>query len=357
MNAGDGARQWSDVIGHLVSGHDLTSREAGRVMSTILSGEATSAQISAFVVALRAKGETAEELQGMLSSVMEASSKVDLPNEIASRCIDIVGTGGDKSQSVNVSTMASLVIAGAGVPVCKHGNRAATSQCGTADVLEALGVAIDIEGTGVAQCVVEAGMGFCYAPRFHPAFRHAGPSRREIGIPTAFNLLGPMANPAAVNFMVVGVGDQSVASTMAHVLSTRGVRRAWVVHGHSGMDELSLGGPSSVTELQNGVVTNFEIDALSFGLPRAEVDSVRGGTPKHNAQIVREVLAGSRGPIRDIVVFNAAAGLVVAGAAETIPEALELATASIDSGAAQRILDALIRTSNSVARENPMNRS
>ncbi len=349
MNAGDGVPQWSDVIGQLVSGRDLTSRDAGRVMSSILRGEATSAQISAFIVALRAKGETAEELQGMLSSVMEASAKVDLPTEIASRCIDVVGTGGDQSHSVNISTMASLVIAGAGVPVCKHGNRAASSSCGTADVLEALGVAIDIDGAGVARCVVETGMGFCYAPRFHPAFRHAGPSRREIGIPTAFNLLGPMANPASVNFMVVGVGDPSVASTMAHVLSTRGVRRAWVVHGHSGMDELSLSGMCSVTELRDGLVTNFAIDALSFNLPRAERDSVRGGTPKHNAQVVLDVLAGGRGPIRDIVLFNAAAGLVVAGLAKEIPEAIELASASIDAGAAQRVLDALISTSSSVA--------
>lgn len=350
MNAGDGDLRWSEVIGHLVAGHDLTSREAGRVMAIILSGVATSAQISAFVVALRAKGETADELQGMLAAAMAASAKVELPSDIASRCIDIVGTGGDQSQSVNISTMASLVIAGVGVPVCKHGNRAATSQCGTADVLEALGVAIDLDGTGVAKCVLEAGMGFCYAPRFHPAFRHAGPSRREIGIPTAFNLLGPMANPAAVNFMVVGVGDPRVASTMAHVLATRGVQRAWVVHGHAGMDELSLSGMCSVTELHHGVVSKFEIDALSFGLARAETGSVRGGTPQHNAHIVREVLAGSRGPIRDIVVFNSAAGLVVAGHAETIPQAIELASASIDTGAAQRVLDSLIRVSSSVSR-------
>ncbi|MEO5974067.1 MAG: anthranilate phosphoribosyltransferase [Ilumatobacteraceae bacterium] len=350
MTAGDGTHQWSEVIGQLVAGRDLTSREAGRTMSLILSGEATAAQISAFIVALRAKGETAEELQGMLSAVIEASSRVDLPPEIASQSIDIVGTGGDQSQSVNISTMASLVIAGAGVPVCKHGNRAATSQCGTADVLEELGVTIDIDGAGVAQCVVEAGMGFCYAPRFHPAFRHAGPSRREVGIPTAFNLLGPMANPAAVNFMVVGVGDPSVAPTMAHVLSTRGVQRAWIVHGHGGMDELSLSGLCSVTEMHNGAVSKFEIDAISFGLARADTGSVRGGSPQYNARVVREVLAGNQGPIRDIVVFNAAAGLVVAGKAETIPTALGLASDSIDSGAAQRVLDALIRISSSVGR-------
>jgi anthranilate phosphoribosyltransferase len=350
LNAIDGVRGWSDVISRLVAGDDMSASEAREVMDTVLRGEATPSQISAFLVALRAKGETAAELEGMLSSVLDASSKVELPIEIASRCIDIVGTGGDRSHSVNISTMASLIVAGVGVPVCKHGNRAASSQCGTADVLEALGVAIELDGAGVARCVVEAGMGFCFAPVFHPAFRHAGPSRREIGIPTAFNLLGPMANPAGVSYMVVGVGDPSVASMMARVLATRGVKRAWVVHGHGGLDELSLSGSCLVTQLRDGEVTNFEIDAASFGLARADVAAVKGSTPQHNAQVVREVLAGERGPIRDIVVFNAAAGLVVAGSAETIPAAIQLASESIDSGAAQGVLDALIRISRAVAR-------
>lgn len=350
MNATDGVHEWSDLIGRLVAGEDISSDEAKKVMNTVLRGEASPSQISAFVVALRAKGETADELQGMLSSVLEAALKVELPIGIASRCIDIVGTGGDRSHSVNISTMASLVVAGAGVPVCKHGNRAASSQCGTADVLEALGVIIELDGAGVTRCVVEAGMGFCFAPMFHPAFRHAGPSRREIGIPTAFNLLGPMANPAAVNFMVVGVGDPSVAPTMARVLASRGVRCAWVVHGHGGMDELSLGGSCSVIQLRDGAVTNFEVDAASYGLARADVAAVKGGTPQHNAQVVREVLAGARGSIRDIVVFNAAAGLVVAGSAETMSAAIEQAAESIDTGAAQKVLDALISVSRIVAR-------
>lgn len=350
MNAIDGVHRWSDVIGRLVAGEDLSSGEAHEVMNAVLRGEASPSQISAFMVALRAKGETDDELQGMLSSVLAASSRVELPTDVASRCIDIVGTGGDRSHSVNISTMASLVVAGAGVPVCKHGNRAASSQCGTADVLEALGVTIELDGAGVARCVIEAGMGFCFAPRFHPAFRHAGAVRREIGIPTAFNLLGPMANPAAVNFMVVGVGDPSVASTMARVLATRGVRCAWVVHGHGGMDELSLSGSCSVTQLRDGEVTNFDIDAASFGLARADVAAVEGGTPQHNAQVVRDVLSGERGPIRDIVVFNAAAGLVVAGSAGSMSVALERAGESIDTGAAQDVLDALITTSRAVAR-------
>lgn len=350
MNAIDGVHRWSDVIGRLVAGEDLSSGEAQEVMNAVLRGEASPSQISAFMVALRAKGETDDELQGMLSSVLAASSRVELPTDVASRCIDIVGTGGDRSHSVNISTMASLVVAGAGVPVCKHGNRAASSQCGTADVLEALGVTIELDGAGVARCVIEAGMGFCFAPRFHPAFRHAGPSRREIGIPTAFNLLGPMANPARVSYMVVGVGDPSVASTLAHVLATRGVRCAWVVHGHGGMDELSLSGSCLVTQLRDGEVTNFDIDAASFGLARADAAAVKGGTPQHNAQVVRDVLSGERGPIRDIVVFNAAAGLVVAGSAGSMSVALEQAGESIDTGAAQDVLDALVTTSRAVAR-------
>lgn len=350
MNAIDGVHRWSDVIGRLVAGEDLSSGEAQEVMNAVLRGEASPSQISAFMVALRAKGETDDELQGMLSSVLAASSRVELPIDVASKCIDIVGTGGDRSHSVNISTMASLVVAGAGVPVCKHGNRAASSQCGTADVLEALGVTIELDGAGVARCVIEAGMGFCFAPRFHPAFRHAGPSRREIGIPTAFNLLGPMANPARVSYMVVGVGDPSVASTLAHVLATRGVRCAWVVHGHGGMDELSLSGSCLVTELRDGEVTNFDIDAASFGLARADAAAVKGGTPQHNAQVVRDVLSGERGPIRDIVVFNAAAGLVVAGSAGSMSVALEQAGESIDTGAAQDVLDALVTTSRAVAR-------
>lgn len=350
MNATDGVHEWGNVIGRLIAGHDISADEAQDVMNMILYGEASPSQIAAFVVALRAKGETVDELQGMLSSVLAAASKVELPGDVAARCIDIVGTGGDRSHSVNISTMASLVVAGAGIPVCKHGNRAASSQCGTADVLEALGVTIELDPTGVSRCVVEAGMGFCFAPIFHPAFRHAGPTRREIGIPTAFNLLGPMANPAAVSYMVVGVGDPSVAAMMAQVLATRGVRCAWVVHGHGGMDELSLGGPCSVTQLRNGEVIKFDIDAADFGLARADVSAVKGGTPQHNAQVVREVLDGAHGPIRDIVVFNAAAGLLVAGGAETMSVAIDQASESIDSGAARNVLDALLRVSHAVAR-------
>ena len=349
MGAIDGAGSWALIIGRLLADEDISKDEAQAATQAILLGEASSAQMTAFIVALRAKGETAQELEGMLAAVRLAAKSVVLPPEIASRCIDIVGTGGDRSQSVNISTMASLVVAGAGVPVCKHGNRASSSLCGTADVLEALGVILELSAEGVAQCVLEAGMGFCFAPAFHPAFKHVGPARREIGVPTAFNLLGPMANPAEVKSMVVGVGDRGFATLMAQVLATRGVTSAWVVHGHGGLDELSLSGPALVTQLRDGSLSNFEIDGLEFGFARADVAAIKGGDPRHNAQVIRDMLGGQRGAIHDIVVLNAAGALLVAGAAREMREGVALATASIDSGSAQKVLDTLVSVSRAVA--------
>jgi anthranilate phosphoribosyltransferase len=350
MSLIDSIGGWSEVISQLVVGQQLSSTDAEVAMTAILRGEALPSQIAAFVVALRAKGESADELRGMLAAVIGASGVVDLPENIAKRAIDIVGTGGDKSHSVNISTMASIVVAGAGVPVCKHGNRASSSQCGTADVLEALGVAIDLDGSGVVRCVSEAGMGFCFAPTFHPAFRHAGPTRKELGIPTAFNLLGPMANPAKVSFMVVGVGNPAAAHSMVAAIRSRGVQRAWVVHGHGGLDELSLSGPCHVVELDNGEINEFYLNAKDFGLEPADVTAMRGGNPQHNAEVVRRTLAGEKGPVRDIVLLNAAAGLVVAGLAPNMIEGLDRAAGSIDSGAASTVLDKLIAVSSSVAR-------
>jgi anthranilate phosphoribosyltransferase len=334
----------------LLRGEDLPANDAQVAMNAVLLGEASSAQIAAFVMALRSKGETADELQGMLAAVLDASESVPLDAKFSAHSIDIVGTGGDKSHSVNISTMAAFVVAGAGVPVCKHGNRAASSQCGTADVLEALGVKIDLDGAGVARCVEQAGMGFCFAPKFHPAFRHAGPTRKELGVPTAFNLLGPMANPAQVSYMVVGVGDPDMAHKMAHAISGRGVQRAWVVHGHGGLDELSLSGDCTIVEIDHGVVSEFVLNAKDFGLQPADVTAVRGGDPAHNAQVIRDTFSGTRGAVRDIVVFNAAAGLVVAGVASHMADGIERAQASIDSGAANNVVDALIKISNSVAK-------
>jgi len=350
MSAIDRIGGWSQLIATLLRGEDLSSSDSQIAMDAILLGETTSAQIAAFVTSLRSKGETADELQGMLAAVLDASESVPLSAKMSSRALDIVGTGGDKSHSVNISTMAAFVVAGAGVPVCKHGNRAASSQCGTADVLEALGVTIDLDGAGVARCVEQAGMGFCFAPKFHPAFRHAGPTRKELGVPTVFNLLGPMANPAQVAYMVVGVGDLNMAHKMAQAIAGRGVQRAWVVHGHGGLDELSLSGDCPVVEMSQGNLSEFVLNAKDFGLQPADVTAVRGGDPKHNAQVIRDTFSGTRGAVRDIVVFNAAAGLVVAGVAAHMADGIERAQASIDSGAANNVVDALITMSNSVAK-------
>lgn len=350
MSAMDRVGGWSQLLSTLLRGEDLSADDAQVAMNAVLLGEASSAQIAAFVMALRSKGETADELQGMLAAVLEVSEPVPLDAKLSASAIDIVGTGGDKSHSVNISTMAAFVVAGAGVPVCKHGNRAASSQCGTADVLEALGVKIDLGGAGVAHCVEHAGMGFCFAPKFHPAFRHAGPTRKELGVPTAFNLLGPMANPAQVAYMVVGVGDPIMAHKMAHAIAGRGVQRAWVVHGHGGLDELSLSGDCAVVEINHGNMSEFVLNAKDFGLQPADVTAVRGGDPAHNAQVIRDTFSGTRGAVRDIVVFNAAAGLVVAGVAAHMADGVERAQASIDSGAANNVADALIKMSNTVAK-------
>jgi anthranilate phosphoribosyltransferase len=350
MSAIDRIGGWSQLLSTLLRGEDLPANDAQVAMNAVLLGEASSAQIAAFVMALRSKGETADELQGMLAAVLDASESVPLDAKFSAHSIDIVGTGGDKSHSVNISTMAAFVVAGAGVPVCKHGNRAASSQCGTADVLEALGVKIDLDGAGVARCVEQAGMGFCFAPKFHPAFRHAGPTRKELGVPTVFNLLGPMANPAQVSYMVVGVGDPDMAHKMAHAIAGRGVQRAWVVHGHGGLDELSLSGDCTIVEIDHGVVSELVLNAKDFGLQPADVTAVRGGDPAHNAQVIRDTFSGTRGAVRDIVVFNAAAGLVVAGVASHMADGIERAQASIDSGAANNVVDALIKISNSVAK-------
>ena len=349
MSAIDRIGGWPQLLSTLLRGEDLSADDAQVAMNTVLLGEPSSAQIAAFVMALRSKGESADELQGMLAAVLEASEPVPLDVKFSAHAIDIVGTGGDKSHSVNISTMAAFVVAGAGVPVCKHGNRAASSQCGTADVLEALGIKIDLDGAAVARCVEQTGMGFCFAPKFHPAFRYAGPTRKELGVPTAFNLLGPMANPAQVSYMVVGVGDPSMAHKMAHAIAGRGVQRAWVVHGHGGLDELSLSGDCPVVEIHQGEISEFMLNAKDFGLEPADVTAVRGGDPVHNAQVIRDTFNGTRGAVRDIVVFNAAAGLVVAGVSSHMGDGIERAQASIDSGAANGVVDALIAISNVAA--------
>lgn len=336
---------WPAILGLLVERRDLTSGQAEAAINQILQGDSTASQMTAFMVALRAKGETSDELQGMLHAVREAGNRVTLPDDMAVRAIDLVGTGGDKSHSVNISTMSALVVAGAGVPVCKHGNRAASSRCGSADLLEAAGVAIELDPLGVEACVQATGFGFCLAARFHPAFRHTGPSRREIGIPTAFNLLGPMANPAAISNMLVGVAFPHMMEPMAAALASRGVSRAWVVHGHGGLDELAVSGANVVHELRDGRVHVFDIDAADFGVARSTIDDIRGGTASENLATMRRLFAGESGPVRDIVLFNAACALFVCGMVADVAEGLSVAATSLDSGAAARVLELTVAES------------
>jgi len=332
---------WPAVLGHLVSGQDLTSDAARAAMDEILAGEASPAQLGAFVVALRMKGEAVDELNGMLDAMLAAANLVTLSPEVASRAVDVVGTGGDRSHSINVSTLAALVVAGAGVPVCKHGNRAASSQCGAADLLEALGVVIELTPAGVARCVEHAGIGFCLAPRFHPALRHAGPARREMGIGTAFNVLGPLANPGRVQRMLLGVADLLMAERMLAVLKAHGSRHVLLVHGHDGLDELTTTGPSTIFELQDGEVTTSVLDPRDLGLPLAQPADLRGGDPTTNAGLARRVLDGHHGPHRDIVVLNAGAALVVGGAVPSIEAGMVVAAAALDDGRASAALDRL----------------
>jgi anthranilate phosphoribosyltransferase len=336
---------WPAVLGRLTTGDDLAPDEARAAMSEILDGAATPAQIAGYVIALRVKGETVPELTGMVEAMLAAAERVMLPP--GPPAVDIVGTGGDRAHTINVSTLAALVVAGAGGRVCKHGNRAASSATGTADVLEALGVRIDCGPAEVARCVAEAGIGFCFAPRFHPAMRHAGPTRRELGVPTAFNVLGPLANPAGVGRMMIGVADDRMAERMVGVLAARGCDRVLVVHGDDGLDELTTTTTSHVVELRDGTVSSYEVDPQALGLaPAAPVDLV-GGDPATNAELARRVLAGEEGPHRDIVVLNAAAGLVAAGIVDGIPDGLEAARASLDAGDAAKALDRLVAASNS----------
>lgn len=334
---------WHAVLGPLTQRHDLPADHARAAMAEILAGTASPAQIAGFIVALRMKGETVEELAGLLDAMAEAAERVPLPS--VDGVVDIVGTGGDRSHSVNVSTMAAIVVAGAGVNVCKHGNRAASSRCGSADLLEALGVNLDLDPQGVARCVTTAGIGFCFAPRFHPAMRHAIPTRRELGVPTVFNFLGPLANPAGVRRQVVGVADASMAERMARVLAARGSERVLVVRGDDGLDELTTTTTSTVVELVDGEVRTSTVDPAALGLTTVDPAALTGGDASANAEVAKRVLGGESGPHRDVVVLNAAAGLVVAGVASGLTDGLARAAESIDSGAAAAALDRLVVTS------------
>jgi anthranilate phosphoribosyltransferase len=333
---------WPTILSTLTARRDLGRDEARAAMAEILDGAATPAQIAGFVIALRTKGETVEELVGLLDAMVQVAERVPLAPE---GVVDTCGTGGDRSSTINVSTMAALVVAGAGVPVCKHGNRAASSASGSADVLEALGVVIDLGPEGVARCVREAGMGFCFAPRYYPAMRHAGPIRRELGVSTVFNFLGPMANPALVARQVVGVSDPSMAERMLGVLRARGAERAIVVYGHDGLDELTTTTTSTVLELRDGEERRATVDPADLGLAPAHPAALRGGDPTVNADLARRVLEGAQGPHADVVALNAAAGLVVAGRADDLAGGLDLARTVLAEGGAAAALERLVATS------------
>ncbi|MCL2393214.1 MAG: anthranilate phosphoribosyltransferase [Acidimicrobiaceae bacterium] len=338
---------WSAVLSRLTGGHDLTVDEARAAMAVVFEGEATAAQLAAFIFGLRCKGETVEEMTGMVEAMLAAATPVPVPPELRARLIDTCGTGGDRSGTINISTIAALVVAGAGVPVCKHGGRAASSRAGSADVLEALGVAIDLGPEGVLRCIEEAGIGFCFAPRYHPAMRHAVPVRREIGVPTAFNFLGPLANPARVTRQMVGVGDPAMAERMCQVLVAGGAVDVAVVYGSDGLDELTTTGPSTLVRWgagDGGPVTTV-VDPEAHGLAPADPAELKGGDAPVNAAYARRVLEGRRGPHRDIVLLNAAAALLVGGRARDLTEGLEVAAESIDGGGAALALERLIATS------------
>jgi anthranilate phosphoribosyltransferase len=327
--------QWSTALGRLASGLDISRDDAREAMAAIMSGEATHAQIAAFIVSLRIKGETIDEMTGMVEAMRDAALTV----EIGVPVVDVVGTGGDRTGTFNISTTAAFVAAGAGAKVAKHGGRSVSSQCGSADVLEALGVAIDLEPTDTVRLVEEEGFGFFFAPRYHPAMRHAGPVRAELGIPTVFNFLGPLANPAGARRQSVGVSDGRMAEKMIGVLARTGSVYSFVVHGEDGLDEVTTTGPTFVHRLIDGELTHAEFTPEDFGVPRATTEDLQGGDAEENSRITRSVLDGDPGPKRDAVLVNASPAIVAAGLASGFVEGVELARESIDSGAARKVLD------------------
>jgi len=332
---------WPFVLGRLMRGEDLASAEAAAALREILEGNATDAQIAAFAVGLRMKGESVEEIAALVRTMIEYAEQVH-----AGDVVDTCGTGGDRSHSINVSTLAAFTVAGAGARVCKHGNRAASSAAGSADVLDALGVKIDLDARGVERCIAEAGMGFCFAPKFHPASRHAVPARRDLGVPTVFNFLGPLANPGRPRRQLVGVSDPAMAEKVLGVLQANGAEHAMVVYGHDGLDELTTTTTSTVFQLEAGEVRTFVVDPQELGFRTADAEALRGGDPQRNAELARRVLDGEHGPHRDVVLLNAAAATVVAGLAGDLEEGVAAAQASIDDGRAGNVLERLVEVSN-----------
>jgi anthranilate synthase/phosphoribosyltransferase len=333
-----------EAISKVVAGNDLTQEEAAEAMGQLMSGVATPAQIGAFLTALRLKGETVEEIAGMATAMRARAARIKVDGPLLDTC----GTGGDASGSVNVSTAAAFVAAGAGVRVAKHGNRAMSSGCGSADVLEALGARIDLEPEQVARCINDVGIGFLFAQKFHPAMKYVAPARREIGIRSVFNILGPLTNPAGARHQVLGVANPSQARQLAEVLKRLGSKHVLVVHGN-GMDELTTTGNSTVWELKDGAIREYDVSPEELGIPPATAADLQGGTRDDNANKIRGALEGEEGPVRDIVLLNAAAALVAADRASSFEQGMTLATESIDSGKALAKLDSFVATTQELA--------
>ena len=344
---------WPALLARLLRGADLNSADTAWAMDQMMRGEATPSQVAGFVVALRAKGETPAEIGGLVEAMLSHARRIEVPGP----AVDTCGTGGDGAHTVNISTMAAVVVAGAGARVVKHGNRAASSRCGSADLLEALGVVVDLDPGSVTRCIEQAGIGFCFAPLFHPALRYSLVPRRELGVPTVFNVLGPLANPAQPAAQAVGVSDARLSGVIANVLARRGTS-ALVFRGEDGLDELTVTGPSRVFDVRGGEVTETVLAPEDLGLQRAPADALRGGDATHNADVARRIFAGEPGAVRDAVVLNAAAALVAVDAAteastaplaERVTAATRRAAAALDDGSAARVLDRWVAVSQELA--------
>ena len=327
-----------ESINTVVSGQSLTMEEASSVMREIMEGEATPAQLGAFLTALALKGETTQEIAGMARVMREMALRVDVDGEL----VDTVGTGGDGKNTFNISTATAFIAAGAGLKVAKHGNRAASGSCGSADVLEALGVQIELSPEAVARCINEVGVGFMFAPAFHPAMRHAAPVRREIGIRTVFNILGPLTNPAGAQTQLLGVAFPELGGIMAEVLGLLGSHHAMIVHGAGGLDEISLSGDTSVWEVRGGQVEEWTLRVEDTGLPKTPIEAIRGGSKEENAATMRRLFQGEQGPVRNMVLLNSAGVLMVGDKTETIRQGVEMSAGIIDSGAALAKLDQMV---------------
>lgn len=336
-----GGLSWPDLLMRIQRREDLEDDTAAAAMTAIMEGEVTPLQVAALLMGLRVKGETAEEVAGFVRTMRRFA----LPVRVDGPLVDTCGTGGDRAGTFNVSTVAALVAAGAGARVAKHGNRAASGRCGSADLLEAWGVVIDLPPEGVQACIEELGIGFCFAPAFHPAMKYVIPARRELGVPTVFNFLGPLTNPAGAQHQTIGVSDARMAPLMASTLARLGSTHALVFCGHDGLDELTTTGPSHVWEVRKGEISEYDFDPADHGVARATLDDLRGGELEDNVRIADAVLAGEQGPRRDIVLLGAAAALIAADLADDWEAALRAAATSLDSGAARAILDRWITRS------------